>query len=356
MSALQKECVPSRKRAAPRARKAATKSGGTVHRSKLKVWLVCLVLAACAAQSKKPEVPAVPVPPREPLAWLAEDSSFLGKIVLAPFRSTPLWSLWEQAQQDPAAQASLIDASKIERVIFAGNDSGTESASFVAAVNGTFAQGELDTLAKQRNIAPEPRGLLTFYRAGQVAFAQVYPDLILVCSLDRVDAVAARAGQGDAIKIRDSALYRSLADRLGFHDLDLAMLAEDSRGELKARAERQAKRYGFAFSAQDIVRAGAGLKLGASSLLSLRVETTGEAQAQALKGSVEAALAGLEANLFVGLLGIRPLIKALGASQEGSYVAVSGNLASEDLNRALDRLAAMLGVALSRAEPAPTTP
>jgi hypothetical protein len=86
------------------------------------------------------------------------------------------------------------------------------------------------------------------------------------------------------------------------------------------------------------------------------IETTGEGQGQALKASLEAALAGLEGNLFVGLLGIRPLIKALGARQDKSYVAVAGDVAAEDLNRALDRLSAMLGVALTKGAPEPAGP
>jgi hypothetical protein len=326
--------------------------GGPVHRSTLKIWLVSLLLSACAGKTPQPAAPSVPVPPREPLAWLPEDASVIGRVTLAPFQSTPLWGLWQEAQKDPEAQASLVDASKIERVSFAGSDNGGDTASFVAAVSGSFAAGELDAQAKARNIAPEPHGLLTFYRSGKAAFAQVYPELVLVCSFDRVEALAARAGQGEAVKIGATPLFSSLADRLKWNDVDLVLIAEDPRGEVKARAERQAGRYGFAFSAQDIVRAGAALKLGPSASLMLDVETTGEAQAQALKAAVEGALAGLEGNLFVGLLGIRPLIKALGANQDGKYVAVGGTLAAEDLNRVLDRVAAMLGASLNKPEPA----
>lgn len=329
-----------------------------MHRSTLKMWLVSLLLTACAGQAKKPAVPAAPVPPREPLAWLPEDSSFAGQLTLSPFKSTPLWSVWQQLLQDPGANLSLVEGSKIEHVAFAGSDTGAQTASFVAAVTGTFVAGDVDKQAKARNIAPEPHGLLTFYRSGQAAFAQVYPQLILVCSLDRIEAVATRAGQGDAIKLRDSAMFRSLADRIKWKDVDLAFIAEDPRGEVKARAERQAQRYGFAFSAQDVVRVGAALKLGPSTSLSVSVETTGEGQAQALKASADGALSGLEGNLFVGLLGIRPLIKALAASQDANYVSIGGNVAADDLNRALDRLSGMLGVALTPApaEPPPAAP
>jgi hypothetical protein len=250
----------------------------------------------------------------------------------------------------------LIDASKIERVSFAGSDTGADTASFVAAVSGTFAADHVAALAKARNIAAEPHGLLTFYRSGQAAFAQVYPELVLVCSLDRVEALAARASAGDAVKLRETPLFRSLADRLKWNEADLVVIAEDPRGEIKARAEQRAQRYGFAFSAQDIVRAGAALKLGPSASLLASIEATGEGQAQALKAAAEGALSGLEGNLFVGLLGIRPLIKALAAGQDGNYVSVGGNIAADDLNRALDRLAAMLGVALSKGEPQPAVP
>jgi hypothetical protein len=323
----------------------------------LKIWLVCslLSLAACAGQTKKPELPAAPVPPREPLAWLPEDASVLGQVVLAPFQSTPLWGLWQELQKDPDANLALLDASKIQRLAFAGSDAG-ERASFVAAVSGSFAPGEIEAQAKAKNIAPEPHGLITFFRSGQAAFAQVYPELILVCSFDRVDALATRAGQGESVKMRETPLFRSLSERVHWSEADFAVLGEDPKGELKARAERQAGRYGFAFSAQDIVRVGAAIKLGPSAVLSLSAETTGEGQAQALKASVEGALAGLEGNLFVGLLGVRPLIKALAASQDKNYVNVAGNVAADDLNRALDRAAAMLGASLRRSEPTAPAP
>lgn len=326
--------------------------GGSVHRSMFKIWFACLLLVACAGKTPKPALPSAPVPPHEPLAWLPEDATVIGRVTLAPFQNTPLWALWQDVQRDPEAQASLIDAVKIERVAFAGSDTGANTASFVAAVSGSFGAGELAAHATAKSIAPEPHGLLTFYRSGQAAFAQVYPELVLVCSFDRIEALAARAAQGDAIKIADAPLYRSLADRIKWNDVDLALVAEDPRGEIKARAERQASRYGFAFSAQDLVRVGAALKLGPSASLLASVETTGEAQAGALKAAIEGALAGLEGNLFVGLLGIRPLIKALAATQDGKYVSVGGSLAAEDLNRVLDRVAAMLGASLNKPEPA----
>jgi hypothetical protein len=284
----------------------------------------------------------------------------VGQVVLAPFQATPLWGLWQELQKDPEANLSLLDPSKIERVAIAGSstarphdvDDAGERASFVASVSGSFAPGELEAQAKAKNIAAEPHGLITFFRSGQAAFAQVYPDLILVCSFDRVDGLAARAAQGDAVKLRETPLFRSLAERVKWNDADFVALGEDPKGEAKARAERQAGRYGFAFSAQDIVRVGAAIKLGANAQLSVSAETTGEGQAQALKASIEGALAGLEGNLFVGLLGVRPLIKALAASQDKNYVNVGGTVAADDLNRALDRAAGMLGASLRRSEPA----
>src|SRR5690349_11217755 len=123
----------------------------------LKIWLTCLLLslAACAGQTKKPEAPAAPVPPREPLAWLPEDASVVGQVVLAPFQSTPLWGLWQELQKDPGANLSLLDPSKIQRVAFAGNsalrprdgDDAGERASFVASVSGSFAPGEVEAQA-----------------------------------------------------------------------------------------------------------------------------------------------------------------------------------------------------------------
>ena len=311
--------------------------------------LLTAQLSACAGKQKTElaAVPAVPVPPREPWAWLPEDGTFVGQLVLEPFRATPLWTLWENARKDQRALGALIDPEKIERAQFSGVGRGQETPSFVAALTGQFAEGGVAAAALRQNIPAEKQGLLTVYRYEQVAVAQVYPELIVACSLDKLPWLAARSSEGPAVKVKESALYRSLAGRVAMDSADFAVIAEDPSGDAKAVAERQAQRYGLAVAAADLVRGGVSLDLGPTTQLGAVVETTGPQQAEALKGSAEVTLAGLSNNIFVGLLGVKPLITALRASSDGNYVAVGGGVPMQDLNGALDRLAGMLGVAMS---------
>lgn len=312
--------------------------------------LFCLLLAVAACASKQPPapaLPAVPVPPKEPWAWLPEDGTFVGQLVLEPFRGTPLWSLWENARKDQRALGDLIDPAKIERAVFSGVGKGQDTPSFVAALTGKFGEGSVAAAAARQNIAAETQGLITIYRYDQVAVAHVYPELIVACSFDKLAWLGERSSQGPAVKVQESALYKSLAPRVAMGTADFALIAEDPSGDAKAVAERQAQRYGLAVSASDLVRAGVSIDLGPMTQLGAVVETTNPQAAQALKGSAEATLSGLSNNIFVGLLGVKPLVAALRASNDGNYVAVAGSVKLEDLNRALDRVAGMLGVAMS---------
>jgi len=314
----------------------------------LLVSLVLASLGACAGkQTPAAAVASAPVPPTEPWAWLPEDGTFVGQLVLEPFRGTPLWSLWENARKDQRALGDLIDPEKIERAVFSGVGHGQSTPSFVAALTGKFGEGSVAAAAARQNIAAEAQGLITVYRYDQVAVAQVYPELIVACSVDKLQWLAARSSQGPGVKVNDSALYKSLAPRVAMATADFAVIAEDPSGDARAIAERQAQRYGLAVSAGDLVRGGISIDLGPMTQLGAVVETSGPQQAEALKGSAEATLAGLSSNIFVGLLGVKPLVAALHASADGNYVAVGGSVKLTDLNRALDRLAGMLGIAMS---------
>jgi hypothetical protein len=317
--------------------------------------LCCFALAtqlACGgAQRPAPAQPVVPIPPSDPWAWLPEDAAFVGLLAVAPFRGTPLWPVWERARRERLALGSLVDPDKLERTLIGGMARGDETPSFVATLTGTFGPGYLEQQAKQQAVAPEPRGLLTFYRSGELAFAQVYPELILVCSADRIDAVAARAAAGPLARVREAALFVSLAARVNVESADLALLAEDRAGDKKALAQRRAERYGLAFSAEELVRGALSVDMGPETQLAGVVETTGPGQAEGLRKTLDETLGALGGNLFVGLLGLRPLISALAVTSEGKYVALRGSVSQSELEATLERVAGMLDAAVS--QPAP---
>jgi hypothetical protein len=316
----------------------------------LGVVLVACWLPACggAAHKAAPSVPAAPVPPSDPWAWLPEDSALLAQLVTAPFRETPLWPIWERARRERLALGDLVEPDKLERVLFGGAARGDQTPSFVAALTGTFGPGYLEARAAQRQVQPERHGLLSFYRSGELAFAQVYPELILVCSDDRVEALGARASAGPLAKVREGALFRSLGARINTESADLALIAEDRDGDKKALIQRRAQRYGIALPADQLVRAATSLDMGPSSTaLVAVVETTGVAEADALRQSFQDTLSALEGNLLVNLLGLGPLVKALAVNTDAQYVNLRGLLSQADFNSTLERVAGMLDATLS---------
>jgi hypothetical protein len=310
--------------------------------------LLLAFVLSCA--SKQAQAPATlpPSPPTHPWAWLQKDSSFLGQVVLEPFRGTPLWALWVNARKDQPAFGTLIDPEKIQSVVFGGEGHGARTPSVVAALTGPFGEGAVASAALQQQLAGERQGLLTVYRVGDVAVAQINANLIVMSSSDRVEWLASRTSPTVAIEVHESALYSSLAARVALDSADFAMLAEDRSGEAKAMAEQQAQRYGVAISAAALLRAGVSVDMGQPTQLKAAVETTGASQAQALQLTTANTLASLSTNMFVGLLGLRPLVAALAATQDGNHVLVAGNVQQEDFNRVLERLAGMLSVAIAQ--------
>ncbi|HEX6241764.1 MAG TPA: hypothetical protein VFZ61_12740, partial [Polyangiales bacterium] len=298
-----------------------------------------------------------PVPPREPLAWLPEDVSLVGRVSPPALRSTPLWSLWELVLKEPAAQGALVDPQKITRAVFAGSETEEHKISFVAALSGDFGPSSVDAAAKLAQLPPETLGLLTFYRRDQVAYAQVYDDLVLVCSLDRVEPLSARASQGDAVKIREGALFHALGQRLRWDDVDFVLIGEDPSGRTKARAERQAERVGYSLPLKDLLRAGVALKLDDSTAgILVAAQAPDEAGAAALRTALTDALDSLGNNVLVALVGLRSLVRALSPRQAESFVEVSGSLARDEFNGAMVRLLGLVGIEAAPAgapEPAP---
>jgi hypothetical protein len=125
------------------------------------------------------------------------------------------------------------------------------------------------------------------------------------------------------------------------------LLAEDREGNRKALAQQRAQRYGLTFSAEELVRGGLSLDMGPTSQLAAVLETTGPAQAEQLRQSLDDTLAVLGGNLFVGLLGLRPLVSALATSNDGKYVAVRGSISQAELDATLERVAGMLDAAIA---------
>jgi hypothetical protein len=321
----------------------------------LRCVLLCGLVAlglGCAASAKPvAQVPAVPVPPHEPMAWLPDDVSLVGRLETAALRPTPLWALWQLVLQDPAAQAPLVDPDKVAHAVFAGRQAEDKQLSFVAALRGAFGAGSVEAAAKLQNLAPEARGLITFYRKERVAYAQVYDDLVLVCSLDRVDALAARASEGDAVKVQSTPLFQTLSQRVRWGAVHFAVLAEDPSGKFPALLERRAEHVGYALPVKEVRRAGVGLELGPTSSLVVASENPDDAHAASLRAALEQDLDSLGGNMLVALVGLRNFVKALSATQDGSFVSLSGSLSAEELNGAAIRLLGLVGI-----EAAPSGP
>jgi hypothetical protein len=320
---------------------------------------LCLVVLGlgCAKSTPKPETPAAPVPPREPLAWLPEDVTLIGRVDPPALRPTPLWSVWELVLRDPAAEGALVDPGKITRAVFAGSETPERQVSFVAALSGPFGAGSVAAAAQLGQVPAEPSGLLTFYRRERVAYAQVYDDLVLVCSIDRMEQLKARASQGDGIKVRDTALFNALSARLRWDQVDFALLAEDPSGQTKARAERRAERYGFPLPLKELLRAGAALKLAPTTSLAMVAEAPDEPHAGALRGALEGTLDTLRGNVLVALVGLRDFVKALHVGQDASFVQVASEQPEDEFNGALLRLLGLMGIeAAPQGAPQPAAP
>ncbi len=285
------------------------------------------------------------------LAWLPADSQVVATVKLAPWRNTPLWSIWEDSQTKPNAWHAWIDVGLVDELamggeLHKGETEGENKGSFVAALKGRFGEGYLTKLAARDQSPVEKHGAWTFYSAQDVRWLQTAPGVIVVCSPDRAAFVAARATEGgETVPAADRALMSSLAGRLNVASADLALMAEDSTGQGKTELEKQGAQLGLSPLARDLLRAGLAIDMGEMVALSLAAETPDPASAQRLKANVDETLAGFSRNMFVVLLGVRPLIDALQASYEGNHVTVRGSLAAADVNALLSKAASMLEIA-----------
>jgi len=314
--------------------------------------LLCVImLLGCAG--KTPVVAKVepPKPPVTALAWLPAESQLVARVNLAPWRTTPLWALWEENKNKPAAWPTWIDISLVDEVAIGGELGDPQQIDarrgrFVAAVKGRFGEGYLAKLAARDQSPVEKHGAYTFYVVQEVRWLQTAPEVIVVCSPDRADYVASRATEGgETVAVAARPLVQSLGDRLSLTTSDLALMADDTAGAGKAELEKQGAQFGLGPLARDVVRAGLSVDLGNTVALALSAETPDAASAAQLKIAVDETLSSFSRNMFVALLGLRPLVDALKASSEGSHVTVRGALPEAEVRALFSKAASMLEVA-----------
>ena len=308
------------------------------------VCLSALLLLACGTKPKVEGPPPPPKPPESPWSWMPPDATTLGRVELDDLRKTQLWPLWSEVEREQRI-VSWVDLNKVDHVLFAGTGQKREDASYVAALEGPFADDELRELAARDQVQPEVRGLLTLYRRPEGVWTQITPKLILTCTPDRVDAMVARASQGPGVAIKEAALYRSLAERVKLDDTHFGVIAEDPDGSRRAALERQAVRIGLGSIARDSSRLGVGVQVGAEYHLVAVAEAADGTRAQALEADVRNKLDALSSNFLVRILGVGKVVGRLRPSADGNYVFVRGDIPEEELNELLHRLQGALNLA-----------
>ncbi len=314
--------------------------------SRFAALVLALLALACGGAKPKVEVPEPPKPPVEPMAWLPSDASMVGRIVLEPWRATPVWGAWDKVQNKPEAWPSWIDIALVSEISIGGKSDAERRTSFVAGLKGRFGDGYLAKLAQAEPTATEVHGAWTMYVRGETRWLQTSATTLVVCSADYAAEVAARATRGgEEMAVASGPLFTSLNERLQFMAADLALMAEDASGESQRLLQRQGQQLGLAPITEELVRAGLSVDLGTTVSLVAAAEAQGEQEAKRLEQSVQQTLEVLSRNLFVGLLGLKPVVAALRASAEGSHVTVRGALAEADVRALLSKAASMLEVA-----------
>ena len=300
--------------------------------------LVLLVLALGCGAHKPPAVPARPVPPTDPFSWVPEQATVVGRLSLDALRDTPLWRpMWSEVTRQQRIE-SWVDLQKVAQVTFGGTGHTRDDTSYVAALEGRFDPAELRKLAARDGLAPEPRGLLTVYTRPDGVWTQISEALIVTCTPDRVEALVARASAGPDAGIKNSPLYRSLAERVDLAHAHFSMIAEDPEGKNRASLDRRASSFGLGSIARDAQRVGVGLQTGGTYRVLGVAEAESSARAEALASGVRNALDGFASNFLVRMLGVAELVSQLAASRDGNYVLVRGSLPESELNAALARL------------------
>lgn len=310
----------------------------------LMIATLCLGWLGCAGSQSKVESSLPTEPPQDAWSWVPADSHVVGRVGLAELRKTELWPLWNELQGEQQLR-SWVALDKVSRVTFGGTGQSQEDLSYVAALEGDFAIDELRILAKRDNVKSQRRGLLRVYLRPEGFWTQISDNLILMCTYDRLDALVARARSGAGVPVKESALYKSLAERVAIDSAHVTLLAEDPDGKGRALIDKQLARYGMGAFAREAVRLGVSVEIGSDYRTVAVAETADEERAEALQGEVRKSLETVAGNLFVRMLGISALLDKFRVSNVSNYVYVRGNVSELDFNTVIERVRAALSLA-----------
>ncbi len=317
------------------------------------VWL-CVVMWMLGCGGSTPaavSVPPPPEPPKDALAWMPADSALVARAELAPFRGTPLWALWTDFQKKRKQLQFWIDNDLVDEVTLSASQLDQPQPSFVAAVRGRFGEGYLDGLALKEQLPSETLGLVRGFKRPEAVWVQVTADLIVACSHDRAPWLATRSEAGPGVAVRETALFQSLAERTAFSTAHLVALIEDPEGKGKARLEKDSERLGVGLPddvIDEIKRAGVSVVMGPEISLSVQAEAASVEGAESIRSTATRSLDALASNMFVGMFGLRPIIKAIRAETQGNYVSVRAKYQDSELYGLIDKLKTVLGMAMSR--------
>jgi hypothetical protein len=308
-----------------------------------------LVLVACGGRTPKVVAPPPPpTPPKDPWAWVPEDAMLMGQMRVAPFRTTRIWQWLEEARkQRPETQEALIELERVDFAAFGLSAQSEDEVSGVGALEGAWGDGYLGIRAAQRGIAPEQHGLLTFYRTGAGTFAQVNPNLVLVCSGDFVAWLEKRATEGDTVRAKASPVYQALGGRIGLEAAHLAVVADDPQRVRSLQAQKQNAPMWIQKQLDFAKRLGGSVVLGPTTELALIVESTDSEHGAGLAAEAEQKIAALSNDMFVRMFGFAGLLRALRVERDGAFVGVRGSIPEAELAAAVDKVMGMLDMAKS---------
>jgi len=308
--------------------------------------ILCALLFACAGRAPQPAVPAVPAPPKNPWAWVPEDALAMGQLRTAPFRATRIWQWLEQARKvHPESGELLIDIDRVEFVAFGLKARSEDDVGGVGALEGAWGDGYLGIRAAQRGIAPEQHGLLAFYRTKTGIFAQVNPNLLLVCSEDFIPWLEKRATEGDAVRAFESPAVQSVGARIGLAEAHLAVIADDPQRARDVRNQTQQAPMWIQKQLESARHMGGAVVMGPSTQVALVVETSDSERGKELAAEAETKLRGLSNDMFMRMFGFANLFKVLQVAQDGAFVSVRGELPEADVTAAVDKVMNMLDMA-----------
>ena len=260
----------------------------------------------------------------------------MGEVRLAPLRDTVVWQLWRHAQDRLQDGTDWVELGLVERVVFSGTEEAGAAPSFIVALDGTFGEGYLESRVND-GPPPEQRGPLAFYRLGELYWAQVYPELLLGCTEDRLEQVASSWADSAAARAKDSALYRSMVERLKPNDATIVLLVDGEDPARRKLLGRTARQNGVDVG-DGVRRAGVAITMGPQIGLRGLAELESAGEAQRLQTQLAASIDAASSNLLLAVFGLRPLLSALQVTSLENFVQLSAELPREDLFAILGKL------------------